>query len=684
MCALIVLYSLCGFGESIADTKDDGQWQAYGRTVDQTHYSPLTDINSSNISRLGLSWWFDIPGVVLAQSIPLEVDGKLYFATGYSVVRAVDATTGRLLWTYDPHVVRLAGRKLRAGWGARGIAFWSNHVYVGTHDGRLVCIDAVTGKPVWSVATTQTNDARIISGPPVVFNGKVMIGHAGDYDLLRHYVTTYDAATGKQLWRFFTVPGDPGKGFEDKAMAMAARTWSGRWWKYGGGGGVWNAMTYDKELNRVYIGTGNGVPVDRKIRSPGGGDNLFVASIVALDADTGEYVWHYQTNPGDTWDFDAVEDIELADLMMGGKSRRVLLQASKNGFFYVIDRLSGRLISADEFATVTWADKIDLQTGRPVERANARYESAAATIWPWPFGAHGTAPMAYNPTQHLAYIPVMNVPAYFGDQSIDLKAWKPDDSLPNLNIGGNFRVEAANTPMDVGLSSLLAWDPVLQRPAWRVGLPGIWNGGIAATAGNLVFQGRCDGRFVAYAADSGRELWSFDAQVGLIGAPITYQVGHRQFVSIIAGFGGVPAGFGPLWDARAQSRRLLTFELGGHAQLPPPTAAHALVPVPDPEFKANTPAEQEGGRMWYGKGCFMCHGIGAVAGGTAPDLRVSQAILTLDAFRAIVKDGALLEAGMPRFAEMTDPELEGLRQYIRSQARDWAADKPRRQSLSVH
>jgi quinohemoprotein ethanol dehydrogenase len=667
-----------GCADVLSDAENADHWPGYGRTYHATRYSPLTDVNASNVSQLGLAWWFDIPGIVMTASTPLEVGGKVYFATGYSVVRAVDAATGRLLWTYDPEVAEAAGHKLRIFWGIRGFAFWNDKVYVGTHDGRLISIDANTGKRVWSVVTTEAGDTRIITGPPLVFDGKVMIGHAGDLSTSRCYVTAYDAESGRQLWRFFTVPGDPKRGFENKAMEMAAKTWKGQWWKFSGGGGVWNAMTYDPELKRVYIGTGNGVPYNQKIRSPGGGDNLFVSSIVALDAETGTYVWHYQTNPGDTWDYDATEDLELATMEIEGKPRRVLMQASKNGFFYVIDRDSGKLISAQKFAKVTWAQGIDLKTGRPAEAPNARYQSGETTLWPGPNGAHGIPPMAFNPTRSLVYIPVMDVLASFIDKDVDLKAWKPNPASPvdlgvrDFGVRMNFFNDPGDAPAATR-SSLLAWDPIQQRATWRVALPGIVNGGVATTAGNLVFQGRSDGKFVAYAADSGKEIWSFDAQVGIYGSPITYKVGNRQYVSVLAGYGGGGAQLSPVarWgDVRTQPRRLLTFVLDGRARLPAAQSPN-VVAVSDPTFTPNAAAEQRGAATSVH--CAFCHGgYEAAAGGTAPDLRTSPMILSADAFRGVVKQGGLLKQGMPRFEEFTDAEVEDLRQFLRSRAADLA------------
>jgi quinohemoprotein ethanol dehydrogenase len=658
--------------EPSTSDREDG-WPAYGHSFDQNHYSPLDDINVSNVSRLGLAWSFDIPGTVLATSEPLESGGVLYFAVGYSVVRALNARTGELLWEYDPKVAGVAGVTLRGGWGIRGLAYANERVFVGTHDGRLIGLDAKTGKPVWTADTFPKGEMRFISGPPLVFGDKVLIGNAGtEFATLRGYVTAYDAKTGRQAWRFYTVPGNPAKGFENDAMKMAAKTWTGQWWRFGGGGGcVWNAMSYDPELHRVYIGTSNGSPWNEKIRSPKGGDNLFIASIVALDAETGAYVWHYQANPGESWDFDATTDIELARIVIDGKPRRVLLQASKNGFFYVIDRETGKLISAEPFVKVTWAERIDLTTGRPVEVPNSRYQSGPIMIFPGPVGAHAAQAMAYSPSSALAYIPALGLPGNYDDTKIDLKNWQEKhDAIPNVGI----TLAYGDLPVSTGGSSLLAWDPIRQKAAWQVNVPGSSNAGIAATAGQLVFQGRADGKLVAYDANDGNALWSFDAQVGIVGAPILFKSGGREYLTVVAGFGSVPAMLGSSssqfgWDARTQKRRVLTFALDGAAHLPPAPPTYKFVAVDDPTFVPNPTAEKSGEIGFSGR-CFTCHGGAAIAGGMAPDLRASPLILSSDGFRAVVQGGALLNNGMPQFEEMAPAELENIRQYLRKRAHE--------------
>jgi len=651
---------------ALSNEADGRNWPAYGRSFSEQRYSPLDQINTANVKRLGLAWTLDLEDVWNVSTAPVAVDGVLYFAAGFSVVHAVDAVSGRLLWKYDPKIER---RKMRMAWGSRGIAYWNGKLYTGVQDGRLFALDARTGKLVWEVLTTEPGDNRYITGAPRVFNGKVIIGHGGaDFGHVRGYVTTYDAETGSPLWRWFVVPGDPAKGFENKAMEMAAKTWNGKWWEFGGGGTVWNAMTYDPELNRIYLGTGNGSPWNHKLRSPGGGDNLFLCSVVALDADSGEYVWHYQTTPGESWDFNSTMDMVSATLAIEGKPRKVLLHAPKNGFFYVLDRETGKLISAEKIAKVTWAERVDLASGRPVEVTGARYESGEALIWPGSGGAHNWQPMAFSPRSGLVYIPAREMPGYYNDEGRTPKTWRmiPGDVM---GLKGFFE----DVPKNAGTSSLLAWDPVQQQAAWRVDTPGVTNGGVIATQGGLVFQGQSDGRFVAHDARSGAALWSHDMGVGTQAPPITYEVAGKQYVTVLAGWAGGQMLLGSLsaqhgWVGRDHPRRVLTFALDGTAKLPAAKPATAMKIVDDPAFKVD-PVLAEKGKRVYGNHCVICHGTAVVAGGYAPDLRASTVPLAAPALAAIVRDGALESRGMPAFSEFSDEDLLALQHYIRERAR---------------
>lgn len=650
---------------ALANETDGRNWAAFGRTFSEDHYSPLEQINKQNVSKLAPAWTLELPEVWNVSSQPLEVDGTVYFAAGYSRVYAVNAKTGEKLWDYDPKV---SAHKMRYAWGIRGTTYYKGRVYTGTQDGRLFALDGKTGQLVWETMTTEPDDNRYITGAPRAFEGKILIGHGGaDFGKVRGYVTAYDADTGKQIWRWYAVPGDPSKGFEDKSMEMAAKTWTGEWWKFGAGGTAWNAMTYDPELKRVYIGTGNGGPWNRKLRSPGGGDNLFLCSVVALDANTGEYLWHYQTTPGETWDFNSTMDIELATLEIDGKPRKVLLHAPKNGFFYVIDRESGKLLSAEKIGKVTWADHVDMATGRPVENPGVRYEDGETLMWPGSAGAHNWNPMAYSPDTRLVYIPTRNLPGYYNDIGI-----KPEHYDITVNSMGLNQAFNSDVPKEAGDSSILAWDPVQQKARWRFPTPGAINGGVAVTKTGLVFQGQADGKFLARDADTGAVLWSYDMGVGTQAPPAVYEVDGKEYVLIPAGWGGAVNTLGTLtaqfgWVGRQHPRRLIAFALDGTAKIPESAPPEQVKPVDDAAFVVDH-TKALAGQDVYSR-CIICHGVAAVAGGYAPDLRASPVPLSADAFAAIVRDGGLLSRGMPSFPELTDEQLEDLRHYIRERAR---------------
>ncbi|NGY04191.1 PQQ-dependent dehydrogenase, methanol/ethanol family [Solimonas terrae] len=655
---------------ALSNDADGSNWAANGRTFDEQHFSPLTQINTQNIGKLGLAWSLDFDDVWNMATMPVEVDGVVYVAAGYSVIHAVDVRTGKLLWKYDPHV---GVRKMRMAWGIRGLTYWNGKIYAGVQDGRLFALDAHTGELVWETQTTEPDDNRYITGAPRVWQGtdgraRVIIGQGGaDFGHVRGYVTTYDAETGQQIWRWWIVPGNPADGFENKAMEMAAKTWHGKWWENGGGGTAWNAMTYDPKYNRVYIGTGNGGPWNAKLRSPGGGDNLFLCSVVALDADTGEYVWHYQTTPDESWDFTSTMDIELATIEIDGKPRDVILHAPKNGFFYVIDRATGKLISAEKLGKVTWAKYVDMKTGRPVENKGARYEDGEAMIWPGSAGLHNWPPMSYSPDTGLVYIPAHEMAGYYNDAGRDPSTWKMSKG-DVMGLDGFFD----DVPKNAGSSSMLAWNPVTQKKAWEEPTPGANNGGVMATAGGLVFQGQADGKFVAHDAKTGKVVWSFDMGVGSMGSPISYEVDGKQYISIPAGWAGGQMLLGSLsaqhgWVGRDHPRRLLTFVLDGDARLPPTPPPAQVAPLAAPEFKID-PALAEKGKYVYQQ-CVICHGVAAVAGGYAPDLRASQIPLSTAAFTAVVRDGGLLARGMPQFSELSDEDILALQNYIRDRAR---------------
>ena len=646
-------------------------WYSFGGDDTQDRFSPLAEINAGNISKLGLLWSYDID-TFDAYTAPLEVGGVVYFAVGHSVIHALDAKTGKLIWQYDPKVADEpeAKTRVRAGWGIRGIAYGDGKIFTGTREGRLIAVDAKTGKLAWSVFTLDEAPGAYITGPAYVAGDKVIIGFGGaDYSPVRGYVTAYDIKTGKKAWRFYVVPGDPKKGFENKAQEAAAKTWTGEWWKFGGGGAVYQAMAYDPKYDRVYLGTGNGFPWNQKIRSPGGGDNLYLASIVALDAKTGDYVWHYQTNPENTWDFNNAMDIQMADVTIDGQKRSVIIHAPKNGFFYVLDRETGKLIAADKFAKVNWADSVDLKTGRPVENPEARYPGGKPfLLWPTPNGAHGVQAMSFSRQTGLTYIPVMEGARVHVDPP-NMATWEPRLGMfVNTGLGA----PPPNIVVPPTTSRLVAWDVGKRKEAWSMPEPNWLNGGVLSTAGNLVFQGLNDGNLIALSADKGEKLWSFDAQNGILSAPISYSVGGRQYLTVIASFRSSFSNT-PNWDYRQQKRRVLTFAIGGQAKLPP--AEHVDEPIVDDPAFAIDPAKAAVGAGIFGTNCVICHGGGMIAGGAAPDLRKSQIPLDAEAFNTVVHDGALLARGMPAYANLTPGELDGLRHFIRQRARETMAQK---------
>jgi quinohemoprotein ethanol dehydrogenase len=654
---------------SIPDADDGGDWQGYGRGPSEAHYSPLKAIDRASVARLGLASAVDLDVMQRVDSQPIAVGGIVYVAVGLSIVQAIDPVSGKVLWRYDPDVATVAGDKLKPSWGIRGLAFADGRLFVGTQDGRLIAIDARSGRPVWSRMTLDKDSDSTITGAPRVFKGKVIIGFGGaDRGLVRGAVSCYDALTGRFLWRFHTVPGDPARGFENSAMKMAAKTWSGEWWKLGGGGTVWNAITFDAELNRIYLGTGNGGPWNWKIRNPKGLDNLFLASIVALDAETGRYIWHYQQNPNEAWDYNATMDIALATVSIEGRRRRVILQAPKNGFFYVLDRDTGKLISAEKIGRVSWADRIDLKTGRPVDTPNNRYQNGPMLIWPSNFGTHNWQAMSFSPRTGLAYIPAIHMAGALGEEGLDRRKWRPHPGSWNTGMGG---ASSIRLPVEDFSSALLAWDPVRQKAAWSTATPGIVNGGTMATGGDLVFHGHVDGTFAAYDATSGKRLWHFQSDGAVMGAPISYKVGGQQFISVLTGpvSGSVSAlpgteKFG--WDYRDTPRRLLSFALGASGTLPARLGGNSARPLPSPTMIDRTLAAA-GGQL-YADQCVTCHGAAAVSGGAAPDLRASTIPLEAASFNAVVVDGVLVSRGMPKFPRLSDKQLLSLRHYIRREA----------------
>ncbi len=673
----------------VAASQAADEWLAHGRDLDETRFSPLDQVNTGNVGQLGLAWRYDFPDTRGLEGTPLVADGVMYVTGNWSVVHALDATTGEPLWVYDPGVDRHRANAFCCGVVNRGVALWQDSVLVGTLDGYLVAIDRATGAERWRTLTIDPHRNYSITGAPRVADGVVVIGNGGSEYGERGYVGGYDAATGEQLWRFYTVPGNPADGFESPQMALAAATWTGEWWTMGGGGTVWDAIAYDPELDLLYVGVGNGAPHNREMRSPGGGDNLFVASIVALRPATGEYVWHYQQNPGETWDYTATQQMVLADIEWRGRPRKVLMQAPKNGFFFIIDRETGELLSAEPFVPVNWATHYDLASGRPAEVPEARYVDRPFMLRPSGLGGHNWHPMSYSLDTGLVYLPALDFGAPMEQE--EKYTWFEGQ----WNLGYKVNPSPFGKLLTQALlrrltdSYLLAWDPLKQREVWRVPNPDLGGGGVLSTGGGLVFQGNADNRFKAFDARDGSELWSFDTQHGIVAAPITYRVDGRQYVTVMAGQGGgysMTIGLERL--PATPRRRVLTFALGGDGILP----AYDLPPGRErpPATDADADAVARGARA-FTRFCARCHGAGAVSDGSVPDLR------RLDndwygKFDQVVLEGLMEGAGMPRFDSVLDARQSAdIKAYILTRAEEqwqleqdagwwrdvkaWAADK---------
>lgn len=669
----------------IAADTEPGNWLAHGRTYSEQRYSPLAEINASNVTELGLAWSVDMLSLRGLEASPIVADGMMFTTASWSKVTALKAATGEIIWEYDPEVPGEWGRYVCCDVVNRGVAVWKDRVYVGTIDGRLVSLDAATGDVIWDISTIDRTKPYSITGAPRIIDGKVIIGNGGAELGVRGYITAYDWETGDQLWRFYTVPGNPDEPFEHPELELAADTWAGgKWWEIGGGGTAWDSMAYDPELDLLYVGTGNGSPWNRHIRSPGGGDNLYLSSILAIRPDSGRLAWHYQTTPGDNWDYTATQHLILADLEIQGELRQVIMQAPKNGFFYVIDRETGELISAEAYTDITWASHVDLESGRPVETATADYKDTGQMVQPGPQGGHNWHPMAFSPDTGLVYIPEMkNRLLYMPDRDFVFreKAWNLGVSFADMGrlieemmmgaLSGESDEAGSGQPLDLGGEtggSLLAWDPVSQKEVWSVPHPTSFNGGILTTASNLLFQGTGDGRFAAYRADDGTKLWETRVNIGIIAPPVTFRVDGEQYVTVMAGWGGggpIVGGAGAA-NFYANNGHILTFKLGAGGDLPELPKRNQAIPEP-PAVIATLEAVGQG-RDLYNETCGVCHGFLAVSSGLLPDLRFMTEG-THDQFQEIVRGGSFEAHGMASFADLLSQEdVEAVRAYIVTRA----------------
>jgi quinohemoprotein ethanol dehydrogenase len=643
---------------SADETPED--WLSYGRNYQEDRFSPLSQITKSNIDSLGLVWSINLGTTRGIETTPIVVDGIMYITGPWSMVYAIDARKGQIIWIYDPEVPREYGEKGCCGVVNRGVALYKGMIFLGAFDGRLIAINAVTGTKVWEVMTIDQKRGYTITGAPRVVDGKVIIGNGGAEYGVRGYVTAYDAMNGDQLWRFYTVPGNPADGFESKAMESAAETWTGEWWKYGGGGTAWDAMAYDPDLNLLYIGTGNGSPWDRDLRSPGGGDNLYLSSIVALNPDNGELKWYYQTTPGDSWDYTATQPIILADLEIDGAVRKTLMQAPKNGFFYVIDRTNGHFISAEPFVYTNWAKEIDYQTGRPIETSFSRYKDINAQIAPHPFGGHNWHPMAYNKLAGLVYIPARESSHMYGKK----KNWEFTDDGKSWNTGAAYNTDNPDNRDSLANQwhgRLIAWDPIKQKEVWSLRQNSLWNGGILATE-ELVFQGTGEGDFKIYDAETGHQLWTFSLQTGIVAPPISYVVDGIQYVTLVAGWGGGMAIYAKYTD-QINPGGIYTFAIGGR-ESPPEYPDKEPREIVDLEFAASEENINHG-KILFNRYCRTCHG----GDGVIPNLVYSRPEI-ISVFHQIVGEGAFLVKGMPGFHDrLSDEDIIDIKNYILSDAK---------------
>ena len=652
--------------ERIINANNEPQnWLSHGRDYHEQRYSPLNQINLETINKLELEWSLDMGTKRGLEATPIIDNGIMFVSSTWSVVHAVDAKTGKELWVYDPDVPRSWARKVCCDVVNRGVAVWEGQVYFGTIDGRLISLDAKTGKNIWEINTLIDSDKDYtITGAPRVANGKVYIGNGGaDMGGVRGYVSAYNTKNGNLEWRFFTVPGDPSLPFEHPELEMASKTWTGQWWTMGGGGTVWNSIVYDPEFNQLYIGTGNGSPWNQQIRSPEGGDNLFLSSIVALNADTGKMNWYYQTTPEERWDYTATQDIILADLNVDGEDRKVLMQAPKNGFFYVLDRKTGELLRANNYVKTNWATHVDLKTGRPVLNPNKDYYEKAIWILPGTYGGHGWQAMSYDPKQKLVFIPTMEIAAVHRVKKTFEETGLYKMLPETVNTGTEFNLfdtvpdmsDGDNIPPITG--ELIAFDPLTGETRWSVKHKQFWNGGPLTTAGGLVFQGNASGFLEAYNAKNGKLVWSKNVYTGIMAPPVTYMIDEEQYISILAGDGGASNFLGDnfgIWEGQLASikygnyGKLLTFKLNGKSKIEALEEKDLSIPE-QPIINASL-EDIKAGQDIYANYCAICHGSG-VHGKTISDLRYMSKE-THEYFNEIVLNGMLEENGMKGFSDI--------------------------------
>lgn len=660
--------------------REPESWMTGGRDYKQSYYSPLRDIDTDNVDRLGFAWHYDIDFETAFQATPVVIDGMMFTSGNRGNVYALDAASGELRWSFIPEVARETFDNHCCGGPNRGVAVWKGMVYVGSLDGYLYALDAETGAEVWKAdAIVDRSKGYSSTGAPYIAKNLVIIGNSGAEFNARGYVSAYDCRTGELAWRFYTVPGDPAKGFEHPELEMAAKTWDpNSLWENGLGGTAWDGMAYDPELNLLYVGTSNGAPWSRDLRSPAGGDNLFLNCILAINPDNGRLVWHYQTTPADNWDYTTAQKMILAELPIDGKTRKVIMQAPKNGFFYVLDRKTGELLSAEPYVYVNWASHVDLTTGKPVETGKGDYSKGPKLVFPSSQGGHNWQPMAFNPETGLVYIPtneagqvysLVNAPFIVREKGwntgVSFRAVRDSASFPAEwpSIGEIIQGEPDASPR----SFLKAWDPVKAKVVWEVPLKyrmDTWRfdrryGGVMTTGGGLVFQGGIDGHLRAFDASTGEELHSVDVGTSMVAAPMTYKIDSVQYVAVMA---GVNADQQTNADYLYGNKgRIVAFRLDGGPVPHRPVLDRREKLMPAADRSAHPRQVVEQGRELFYTYCAGCHD-----GGRAPSL-LPLKVRVAEEFETILMSGSRQENGMPSFkGVLSDAQTASILTYLKA------------------
>ena len=693
-----------------AEASDGSEWNNIGFDAKEQRHSPLTQINDSNVGDLGIAWFKELPDARGQEATPIVVDGKLFISTAWSKVFAYDAKTGKELWSYDPEVPGEKAVDACCDVVNRGVAINRGKLFFGTIDGRLIALDTNTGARLWEKQTTDETKPYTITGAPRVVKNMVIIGNGGAEMGVRGYLSAYDVSDGSMKWRFYTTPNPEGKADDaasDEIFEKAAnKTWGeGNWRESGGGGTVWDSIVYDEDLDQLYFGVGNGNPWNHGVRSGGEGDNLFLSSIVAVNPDTGKYLWHYQETPGETWDYTGTQHIIQAEIDWpadapadtaatagsdvadantetetavttgaANSKRKVLFHAPKNGFFFVIDRTNGKLLSAEPFVdNINWATGYDMETGRPIENPDARFYKTGKPFVaiPGALGAHNWHPMSYNPKSGLVYIPAQQVPQGYAVQKTKLDTERTRKGF-NVGLGWEDTLlpddkAAFKAAIAATTGRLVAFNPATGKVQWSKDYPAAWNGGTMTTAGNLVFQGTSTGQFKAFAADNGTELLSLEMQSGIVSAPSTYMIDGEQYVAFMTSKGGAfPLAAGIAGGASRKVPnipRLVVLKIGGKAKLPDLPATSEV--VWNPPEQTGTPEQIAMGKSNYARNCLVCHGDSAIGNGFTPDLRISPTLADANVWKSIVLDGALKDSGMVGFSShMNAEQVEAVRQYV--------------------